>query len=103
MIRRPPRSTLFPYTTLFRSKRIVLILAIAGEILHKKDGLEVLHFDFHGVLFSRIVLWKNTERIPERGKIVDVAPHAAPIEKRNDHFVGLSWRIGSAGHALVSF
>src|SRR3989442_6364839 len=23
MIRRPPRSTLFPYTTLFRSKRIV--------------------------------------------------------------------------------
>src|SRR5438270_10467912 len=24
MIRRPPRSTLFPYTTLFRSKRLVL-------------------------------------------------------------------------------
>src|SRR5690554_7650973 len=24
MIRRPPRSTLFPYTTLFRSRRIVL-------------------------------------------------------------------------------
>src|SRR2546430_4525534 len=30
MIRRPPRSTLFPYTTLFRSK------------LPKVDGLEVL-------------------------------------------------------------
>src|SRR3712207_7992224 len=26
MIRRPPRSTLFPYTTLFRSKRIVALL-----------------------------------------------------------------------------
>src|SRR5258708_23321418 len=26
MIRRPPRSTLFPYTTLFRSKRLVLRL-----------------------------------------------------------------------------
>src|SRR2546430_7028274 len=26
MIRRPPRSTLFPYTTLFRSSRIVLFL-----------------------------------------------------------------------------
>src|SRR5258708_14740404 len=25
MIRRPPRSTLFPYTTLFRSKRVMLI------------------------------------------------------------------------------
>src|SRR2546422_1454045 len=25
MIRRPPRSTLFPYTTLFRSRRILLV------------------------------------------------------------------------------
>src|SRR5260370_32047278 len=25
MIRRPPRSTLFPYTTLFRSRRLVLV------------------------------------------------------------------------------
>src|SRR3712207_8394057 len=25
MIRRPPRSTLFPYTTLFRSDRVVLV------------------------------------------------------------------------------
>src|SRR2546422_6603627 len=28
MIRRPPRSTLFPYTTLFRSRRPVLIYSI---------------------------------------------------------------------------
>src|SRR2546430_17342307 len=28
MIRRPPRSTLFPYTTLFRSKWTVLIVAL---------------------------------------------------------------------------
>src|SRR5256885_8193202 len=28
MIRRPPRSTLFPYTTLFRSTRITLIVGI---------------------------------------------------------------------------
>src|SRR3712207_8332417 len=27
MIRRPPRSTLFPYTTLFRSKRTISFLA----------------------------------------------------------------------------
>src|SRR5258708_29962213 len=27
MIRRPPRSTLFPYTTLFRSARIPLVIA----------------------------------------------------------------------------
>src|SRR5947209_16916803 len=36
MIRRPPRSTLFPYTTLFRSRRIsgmaLLILALLQRI-----------------------------------------------------------------------
>src|SRR5256885_10788474 len=31
MIRRPPRSTLFPYTTLFRSKKLMLALAAAGD------------------------------------------------------------------------
>src|SRR3712207_5450360 len=30
MIRRPPRSTLFPYTTLFRSKRYLLTYIIVG-------------------------------------------------------------------------
>src|SRR5256885_6659766 len=31
MIRRPPRSTLFPYTTLFRSQaRLVAVQAVAG-------------------------------------------------------------------------
>src|SRR2546429_3246172 len=31
MIRRPPRSTLFPYTTLFRSRRGVILFCLAGE------------------------------------------------------------------------
>src|SRR3712207_7655520 len=30
MIRRPPRSTLFPYTTLFRSGDIVIVSSVAG-------------------------------------------------------------------------
>src|SRR3712207_8364390 len=30
MIRRPPRSTLFPYTTLFRSDRVLELLKDAG-------------------------------------------------------------------------
>src|SRR2546426_8354124 len=34
MIRRPPRSTLFPYTTLFRSR----LLGIQGVILDNHDG-----------------------------------------------------------------
>src|SRR3712207_9107049 len=35
MIRRPPRSTLFPYTTLFRSKRDKLEMAQEEEITFK--------------------------------------------------------------------
>src|SRR5438093_9451954 len=31
MIRRPPRSTLFPYTTLFRSENAMLALAVGRE------------------------------------------------------------------------
>src|SRR3712207_7595897 len=33
MIRRPPRSTLFPYTTLFRSQHTDFIFSVVGEEL----------------------------------------------------------------------
>src|SRR3712207_9392116 len=35
MIRRPPRSTLFPYTTLFRSKDVVHVVAVLGADGHR--------------------------------------------------------------------
>src|SRR2546430_5713389 len=35
MIRRPPRSTLFPYTTLFRSQRLLLEVADATSDLEQ--------------------------------------------------------------------
>src|SRR3712207_8622749 len=51
MIRRPPRSTLFPYTTLFRSERGLLhggrhVARVDGvdaqlRVLHPEDGGEV--------------------------------------------------------------
>src|SRR2546422_1805322 len=39
MIRRPPRSTLFPYTTLFRSLRIdeVAVARRVGALVHERD------------------------------------------------------------------
>src|SRR2546430_5983067 len=43
MIRRPPRSTLFPYTTLFRSKRdnqqqFQARLSLSHEVKRRQDG-----------------------------------------------------------------
>src|SRR5262249_60278058 len=40
MIRRPPRSTLFPYTTLFRSLRHLEMMLEGGERL-RGEGLDV--------------------------------------------------------------
>src|SRR6266516_5622974 len=43
MIRRPPRSTLFPYTTLFRSERRTLrIAARLGDGCNLPSGLDTL-------------------------------------------------------------
>src|SRR5260370_22672583 len=39
MIRRPPRSTLFPYTTLFRSQRVVVPKERVDERPHAAGGL----------------------------------------------------------------
>src|SRR2546430_5145209 len=40
MIRRPPRSTLFPYTTLFRSRRVRLARRRGGEHRRHRAGIE---------------------------------------------------------------
>src|SRR3989475_7497799 len=38
MIRRPPRSTLFPYTTLFRSARVAAIAAWVEQLVAESSG-----------------------------------------------------------------
>src|SRR2546427_4718963 len=48
MIRRPPRSTLFPYTTLFRSRERATGLAPrdVGAAVEREGGAEPAHPDF---------------------------------------------------------
>src|SRR2546430_13151763 len=40
MIRRPPRSTLFPYTTLFRSRFTRATLEIRNFLKHKPEAID---------------------------------------------------------------
>src|SRR2546427_2796946 len=47
MIRRPPRSTLFPYTTLFRSHEVEVGALHAGGRLHHLEPREALLLDFY--------------------------------------------------------
>src|SRR5688572_1935825 len=62
MIRRPPRSTLFPYTTLFRSVPVIELLVAVGDTVKKDQGLVTLESD------------KATMEVPASaaGKIVEL-------------------------------
>src|SRR3712207_7148666 len=41
MIRRPPRSTLFPYTTLFRSAGLTLLCCVMQPVLLASGGMSL--------------------------------------------------------------
>src|SRR5256886_6646359 len=45
MIRRPPRSTLFPYTTLFRSRLDDVLALLQGRHLEAEDGAAIFFGD----------------------------------------------------------
>src|SRR5256885_11982169 len=49
MIRRPPRSTLFPYTTLFRSQHIALVRMEFRDVIGKRGKPIAAHARGFGV------------------------------------------------------
>src|SRR2546430_10906125 len=55
MIRRPPRSTLFPYTTLFRSRQIANCCVLSGMDILKQRGIA------HGVVAESVRVVKERE------------------------------------------
>src|ERR1035437_4672416 len=69
MIRRPPRSTLFPYTTLFRSNLRRLVAVEADQRCRVRDGLEPCRSEEHTselqsrqYLVCRLLLEKKMSR-----------------------------------------
>src|SRR5258708_31809119 len=57
MIRRPPRSTLFPYTTLFRSRFIETRQQVQDEAFkHIKEQLDQYRVETRGVYIQDVVL-----------------------------------------------
>src|SRR3989442_7236674 len=49
MIRRPPRSTLFPYTTLFRSPRLNIVNHTGGPVL-REGNVTVMVSDMNSAI-----------------------------------------------------
>src|SRR3712207_8810638 len=73
MIRRPPRSTLFPYTTLFRSPHTVAamtefctsVLASGGVLLGAFDDEESLGLAIVQPSFEPGLAWRSEEHTSE--------------------------------------
>src|SRR3989442_7493901 len=64
MIRRPPRSTLFPYTTLFRSYERVAPRR-PDRLAREEHAVSVLHEDDDGRVQVRVVLVRSEEHTSE--------------------------------------
>src|SRR5256885_6342849 len=59
MIRRPPRSTLFPYTTLFRSRREEDPLVLRQRVLERARGRRPSNYERHHHV-------RENDDVPER-------------------------------------
>src|SRR2546425_3447627 len=58
MIRRPPRSTLFPYTTLFRSEAVEKAKAIGGKTQRERDYIAAIE-----------TYYKDWEKLDSRARV----------------------------------
>src|SRR5260221_3320935 len=86
MIRRPPRSTLFPYTTLFRSRDGHALLYPYGAAggssggASKRSEEQTSEIQSHSVLECRLLLLKNRLR---RGQDLSDRHHPNPLSSWN--------------------
>src|SRR2546421_3796458 len=78
MIRRPPRSTLFPYTTLFRSVRASFVVDLPPAALDKNIVVDAVAVP---CVFARICfpLGKQPEAMPKRSE-----EHTSELQSRSD-------------------
>src|SRR5437870_10719783 len=88
MVRRPPRSTLFPYTTLFRSPTTVPIGTPRGSTPPRPDVRIIVRSEEHtselqsrGHLVCRLLLEKKNDLLNQR----NIAPVDELIINRASH------------------
>src|SRR3712207_8893218 len=93
MIRRPPRSTLFPYTTLFRSSLVGAVpLALAYAAFPR---LAVVDEEEARVLTAQVFRMGMTAALLTAGVLGLLTPAAVPLDRK-------STRLNSS-HANISY
>src|ERR1035441_7754178 len=90
MIRRPPRSTLFPYTTLFRSVASKQQTVEARNLL-KRGQYFLRLLDLHEYMrYGFDIVWRGIDhgklRLPFRFRVCDSQPRDQTLA--NDLFIG---------------
>src|SRR3712207_8447519 len=94
MIRRPPRSTLFPYTTLFRSTRV---LAVGSNVAPARIAVTLLN----GASGFLDLASSSPERLVRA--IDDVAAGAASLHPEAAHLIDRKSTRLNSSHANISY
>src|SRR2546430_10698748 len=94
MIRRPPRSTLFPYTTLFRSNNFGPRFGLAWEIFGSSRN--VLRAGA-GVFYSENRSEEHTSELQSQSNLVC----RLLLEKKKDTYVNDASRVVSVASAIA--
>src|SRR2546429_6895958 len=102
MIRRPPRSTLFPYTTLFRSVGIVIDRGAAGVHAHFTRLLRDERFEVSGQSVVELDLDRKSTRLNSSHGYISYAVFCLKKKNKqpNTQFIGkllaVQYRLGLA-------
>src|SRR3712207_7873684 len=89
MIRRPPRSTLFPYTTLFRS------IGIEGmnEPNHNRDGSAVRPDWAEAAVAYQKVIWDFVKTTPALSHVSVLSPSDRKSTRLNSSHANISYAV----------
>src|SRR5256885_9562494 len=87
MIRRPPRSTLFPYTTLFRSPKAHIRTEFGFDVVQvaKNRYTSDAYHDFIGFQVSKPVLDRKSTRLNSSHLVISYAVFCLKKKKRFNH------------------
>src|SRR3712207_4569189 len=114
MIRRPPRSTLFPYTTLFRSRTKIRCDQLNTKLRNRGMNVKALHGDMSqgqrdGVMLSfkggRVPILVATD-VAARGLDISTVTHVVNFDVPTSpdvyvHRIGRTGRVGRSGRAIT--
>src|SRR5690606_41996181 len=102
MIRRPPRSTLFPYTTLFRSEVLEFLSELLGEYPFEAQGGVVAA---EGISFALENQTRPTysSKFFSQGANTSVVVHELAHQRIGDSVPADTWRDIELNERMVSY